>query len=805
MWAEDVFQDVRFGLRSLFKTPGFSLVAIITLVLGIGATTAIFSVVNAVLLRPLPYPDPDRLVFIREVGSKGGQMALAAPNFADLQERNQSLEAIAGAAGSFPLVTTAANSALRARVSIVSHQFLAVMGVRPLIGRGFRPEDDKYGNPVGVLVSYGYWQRVFGGRNDIDHLSVNVDGAVCNVIGVMPREFNYPIETEIWMSPNSEPQSPSRTAHNWPVIARIRKGLTHSQAQADVSAIAHQLRQDLGDQTDAVDFVLLPLQSFLTRNVSQGLWLLTGAVGMLLLVACANFSNLLLAQFANRQREFNVRAALGAARLRLARQLIVENLMLTVPSALLGALLASVGVRLLLLLDNGKLPKVNPVSVNGRVLLFAISVAVVIAIALGFLPLLRFKDKDLQPGMKDGSRGKSRGVSSRRVRGALLVAQISLTLVLLTGAGLLAHSFLKLTRVDPGFSTSGAIAMTLSLPSTITPAEDERIRQFYVGLLNRIQNLPGVLAVGGINVLPLADRGANGTFLIDNDPNNRGNAEYRIASAGYFAAMNIPLLRGRIFGSEDTVSSPHAALISQSLATRYWPNESPIGKRIQFGNMDTDKRLLNVVGVVGDVRDAQLDKNPLATVYAFSLQRPQWWQVSRLSIVVRSSTDPETLVPALRNAVDSLRSDVPITFRTLERVLSSSLDQRRFSLAMFGVFGLVALLIAAIGIYGVVAYSVAQRTHEIGIRMALGAQAGSVLGLVIRSGMVLTITGLAIGIVAALALTRLLTSMLYGITPTDPLTFGTVAVTLAMVALLACWIPARNATRVDPLVALRQE
>jgi len=317
--------------------------------------------------------------------------------------------------------------------------------------------------------------------------------------------------------------------------------------------------------------------------------------------------------------------------------------------------------------------------------------------------------------------------------------------------------------------------------------------------------LPGVVAVGGINVLPLADRGSNGTFLIDNDPNARGYAEYRVASAGYFPAMNIPLLRGRVFGSEDTVNSPHAALISQSLATRYWPNETPIGKRIQFGNMDTDKRLLNVVGVVGDVRDAQLDTNPLPTVYAFSLQRPQWWQVSRLSIVVRSSTDLETLVPSLRNAVESLRSDVPLTFRTLERVLSSSLDQRRFSLAMFGVFGLVALLISAIGIYGLVAYSVAQRTREIGIRMALGAQAGSVLGLVIRSGMALTVTGLAIGIVAALALTRLLSSMLFGITPTDPMTFATVAVALTIVSVIACWIPARKATRVDPLIALRQE
>ena len=805
MWAADIIHDVRYGVRSLVKTPGFSLVAVLTLILGIGATTAIFSVVNAVILRPLPYPDASRLVFVREIGVKGGQMSLAAPNFVDLQERTQSFEAMAVAAGSFPLVATAANSASRARVSIVTHKFLDVMGIPPLLGRSFRPEEDKFGAPVAALVSHGYWQRVFGGRQDLEHLKINVDGVACNVIGVMPRDFNYPADTEIWMSSNSEPQNTSRTAHNLPVIGRIKSGVTHTQAQADVSAIGHQLRTAFGDQIDAVDFILLPLQSYLTRNVREGLWLLSGAVGMLLLVACANFSNLLLTQFASRQREFNVRAALGAPRFRLARQLIVENLLLTLPAAFLGTVLAAFGVRLLLLLDNGKLPKLNPVSVDGRVLVFAISVAVLIAIALGFLPLLRFRNEDLQAGIKDGGRGHSPGVVSHRLRAALIGAQIGLTLVLLTAAGLLVRSFLNLTRVDPGFRTSGAVAMTLSLPSTVTPQEDERTRQFYVELLSSIQRLPGVSAAGGINVLPLADRGANGTFLIDNDPNNRGYAEYRVASAGYFAAMNIPLLRGRVFGNEDTVNSPHAALISQELASRYWPQEDPIGKRIQFGNMDTDKRLLNVVGVVGDVRDAQLDRNPLPTVYGFSLQRPQWWQVSRLSIVVRSTTDPETLVPALRKVVESLRSDVPYSFRTLERVFASSLDQRRFSVAMFGVFGLVALLIAAIGIYGMVSYSVAQRTHEIGIRMALGAQAGSVLRLVVRGGMIPTFLGIVTGIIASIGLTRLLASMLYGISPTDTLTFVIISGLLTLIALLACWIPARKATKVDPLVALRQE
>ena len=804
-WLEDSWHDLRHGARALGKTPGFSLIAILTLVLGIGSTTAIFSVVDAVLLRPLPYPDPGQIVSLREVGGKGGQMAVAEPNFVDIRSQNRSFSAISVAAGSFPLVVTGPTAAMRARVSIVSHEFLDVMGVQPQLGRGFLPEEDKYGSPVAALVSNGYWQGTLGARSDLAQLHITVDGVTCNVIGVMPADFSYPAETDVWMSPNSEPANTSRTAHNLQVIARIKSDVTLAQAQADVSSIGKQLRQALGEQTDAVDFALVPLQSYLTRNVREGLWLLTGAVGMLLLVACANFSNLLLAQFTARQREFVLRAALGAARLRMSRQLIVENLLLTVPSAILGAILASIGVKLLLLLDNGKLPRVNTVSIDGRVLLFACSLAVIIAIVLGLLPLVQLKGLDLQGGLKEGGRGHSSGAATHRVRGALVVAQISLTLVLLTGAGLLAHSFLKLMRVDPGFNTESAVAMTLSLPSTISPAEDDRIRQFYVQLLERAQRLPGVIAAGGINVLPLADRGSNGRFLIDNDPNNRGYAEYRVASAGYFEAMKIPLLSGRIFGSEDTVNSPHSAVISQSLAERYWPHESAVGKRIQFGNMDTDKRLLNVVGVVGDVRDVTLDTSPLPTVYAFSLQRPQWWQVSRLSIVVRSNATPETLIPGLRAAVNALRSDVPLTFRTMDRVLSRSLDQRRFSLSMFGVFGFVALLIAAIGIYGVVAYGVTQRTQEIGIRMALGAQAGSVLRLVIRGGMILAGLGVAIGVIAALALTRLLSSLLFAVSPTDPVTFVVISLALIVVALIACWIPARRASRVDPLVALRQE
>ena len=798
-------KDIRFGSRTLLKRPGFTAIAIITLALGIGATTTIFSVVDALLLRGLPFPEADRLVLLREVGAKGNQMSVAGPNFEDVEQSSQSFSALAISAGSFGLVVTGGSEPARARVSIASRRLFEVMGVQPFAGRAFLAEEEKFGGPVAALVSYGYWQRMLGGRADFRTVKLNVDGASCNIVGVMPPGFAYPAETEVWITRNTEPLNTSRTAHNWPVVGRLRPGVTIAQAQAELSVIGKQLRQTYGEKMDAVDFALIPLQTFLTRNVRQGLWLLLGAGSLLLLMACANYANLLLAQFTTRQREFTVRVALGASRWRLARQLIIENALVTLPAAALGALLASFGVSLLLLLGKGMLPSVNAIGVDGRVLGFSCGLALLIAVALGLLPAFRLGQRDLQAGLKESGRGQSADRAKQRLRGALVAAQIGLTLVLFAGAGLLGRSFLKLMQIDPGFKTDSAVTMTLSLPSTITPEEDERIRQFYVQLLERVGQLPGVTAVGGTNVLPLGGGGPNGTFLINDDPAQRGYAAYRVASAGYFAAMNIPLLRGRVFDRTDTVNSPHVAVISQSLAQKYWPKEDPIGKRIQFGNMDTDKHLLHVVGVLGDVRDVTLEREAQPTVYAFSLQRPQWWQVSQLAIVVRTQTNPQALIPALRASVQSLRTDVPTSFKTLDKVVTSSLDNRRFSLVVFGVFAATALVLAVAGIYGVMSYVVTQRTHEIGIRMALGAGAADVLRLIVKNGMGPVLAGVVIGLAGALALTRLMTSLLFGVTPTDALTLATVSFGLLVVALLACYVPARRATKVDPLVALRYE
>lgn len=798
-----VVKDIRFALRNLLKRPSFTLIVILVLGLGIGSTTAIFSIVDALLLRSLPYPNAERLVWMREVGAKGNQMAVAEANYQDVLTRSRSFEELAIAAGSFPLVVTGGSEPTRARVSYASASFFNGMGVPPIVGRSFLREEEQFGGPVAVVVSYGYWQKFLGGRTDFTSIRLNVDGVNSNVVGVMPPSFDYPSGTEIWTTRNTEPLNTSRTAHNCRVIGLLRQGTSIDQARADVSLIAKQLRDAYGEKTDAVDFALIPLQTYLTRNVRQGLWLLLGAVGLLLLVACANFSNLLLAQLVSRQREFTLRIALGASRARLTRQVLVENLALTLPGAFLGVWLASFAVRLLLVLDKGALPRINTIAVDVRVLAFACGLGILIAIVLSFMPGFRSRH-DLTLGLKSGARGQTVGGKGARLQGALVVGQIGLTLVLLTGAGLLVRSLFNVMRIQPGFETSSALVMTLSMPTTVTPEEDERMRQFYSHLLERIGQLPGVIAVGGINVLPLQNSGANGTFLINDDQSQRGYAEYRVASAGYFSAMRIPLLRGRFFDGSDKANGQHVAVISQSLAQRYWPNQDPLGQRIQFGNMDTDKRLMQVVGVVGDVRKA-LELEPQPTVYGYSLQRPQWWQVARLAIVVRTQSDPQPLIPLLRSSVQGLRSDVPLSFATLDDVFSSSFDARRFSLTLFGVFGGVALLITVIGLYGMLAYSVTERTREMGIRMALGAQRGNVMCLVIKQGLQLAAGGIVIGLIGAWGLTRLMASLLFGVTPTDSITLSAVVGTLIVVALIACYVPARRATKVDPLVALREE
>ena len=792
-----MMNDLRFALRQLRKSPGFTAAAVFTLALGIGASTAIFSIVDTVLLRPLPYPEAEKIVSLREVDAKGRQITFAEANFLDVRARNHTLAA--AAEYNMQLTTVLGGSEpVRTRVAYVSGEFFKTLGVQPAIGRSFLPEEAKVGGHPVAVVSHGYWQRLLSNRNDLAATPLRFGDTGYTVVGVMPQSFNFPKDAEIWLPIELFPSSESRTSHGKRVIARLRDGVTLGQARADLSTIGKQLKQENGMSIDLIDVAALPLKEAMVGEVSQSLLVILAAVGFLLLVACTNVANLLLAQATARQREFAVRTALGATRGRLARQFIAESLLLALLAGALGLLLSFWGVEALVGLNQGYLPRADEISVDTRVLALTFALSLLVAVALGLVPLLRFGRSDLQEGLKEAARG-SANATSHRLRAMLVTTQVALTMVLLVGAGLLIKSFIKVLEIDPGFRTESAVAMEISL----SDEPPQRRVGFYQQVLERLAALPGITAVGGVNSLPMVGGGADGQFLIDNNPALKGYGEFRVASPGYFNAMGMRLMRGRLFDQRDGPETPQVALISGSLARRHWPNEDPLGKGIQYGNMDGDTHLLRVVGVISDVREFGLEANARPTVYVHYLQRPR--QARGFTIVARTSGDVKTLIPTMRSAVQAVNRDVPTNFRTLGQIFSSSLDNRRFSLVIFGSFAAVALLLAALGIYGVTSYAVTQRTQEIGIRIALGAQLANVLRLVIAQGMKSVLLGIAVGLGGGFALTRLIAHLLFGVSATDPLTFMVVAAFLLLVALLACYLPARRATKVDPMEALRCE
>ena len=824
---DTLIKDIRIGIRSLLKRPGFTLIAILTLALGIGASTAIFSVVDGVLLRALPYPHAEQIVQLREVSPRGARMAFAEPNFLDLRTRSHSFSGLAQYSGSLTTVT-GGSEPVRALTYAVSAEFFNVVGVTPMVGRSFSPDESRAGSSVAV-VSYGFWQRLLGANPNLSGTALRLMDKSVTVVGVMPPGLGFPLSAEVWVPREMFPAEVSRSAHNWSVVARMRPNISEEQARAEVSAIGKQLKEEYGKDMDGVDFALVSQQEYMVGNVRSSLTMILVAVGFLLVVACANVANLMLAQATTRQRDFAVRTALGATRLRLARQFITENLLLVLSAGGLGIVMSFWGVKLLLGLYQQSLPRMSEIGLDARTIAFTFALCLVIATILGFVPLLRFSVKDLERTLRETGTG-ARGFAGRHLRSSLVVAQMALTLILMIGAGLLAKSFYRLLQIDPGFSTESAVAMDLSLPSPRTDekrykqfmksykslleqgiapdanvelsAEEEQQKRFQDQLLERLSSSPGMIASGVISYLPLAGDGPNGTFLINNNPTEKGSADYRLASTGYFAALRIPLLRGRLFDTSDTPTSPNAAVVSQSLVAKYWPDKDPIGQTIQFGNMDGDLRLLHIVGVVGDVRSDGIDQASNPTVYGNALQR---LPASSYTVVARGQTDVSSLVPAMREVVRELDPQLPLKFRTLDQIFSSSLDRQRFSLVIFSVFGIAALLLAAMGIYGVTSYAVAQRTQEIGIRMALGAQMRDVLKLVLKSAMSLVLIGAALGLAGAYAATRVMSSLLFGVTPTDLFTFIAVPLLLIVVALVASLVPARRATKVDPLVALRYE
>ena len=816
---ETILQDLRYGLRLLRKSPGFTAVVVVTLALGIGATTAIFSVVYEVLLRPLPYEKPDQIVRLWEVNANGHEMNFADPNFTDFRSQNHSLQGLAEY-GAWTQSVSGGSEPTRTMVATVSRDFFPLMRVAPVRGRGFAAEDTSFGAAPTALVSFDYWREYFRGTSDLSAIKLIVENKVVSVVGVLPPGFRFPDDSAIWVPRELREQLPSRTAHNWHVIGRLRDGVAPPQAHAELAALARQIKQQYGQDADITEVSVVPLQTATSADVRPALIVLLGAVLFLLLIACANVANLLLAQAATRQRELAIRTAIGAARSRLVRQFLVEALLLSLAGGLLGVTVARWGVIALVRLAPPDLQHVEEVSINLPVLLFALAISLAVAVGLGLFSALRATLGDVQHTLAEHGRAQTGAPRGQRLGRAIIAGQLAITLVLLTGAGLLGRSLIRVLSIDPGFRTEHIVTVDFALSFAQKDVDKTRRIQFLSQLIERMRTIPGVQEVGGTGRLPLTEALSDGTYVLmspgEQPPRkieelqqwydhaaNTGYANYSPVSEGYFRALGIPLLLGRWFNDGDTMDAPHVALISKSLAREKWPHQDPLGRSIEFGNIDGDLRPLTVIGVVGDVRDDKLETPPSPTIYVNYRQRPQaTWH---FTTVVRADTDPAAVISAAREIIRSIDPNVPPSFSTLTQVFASSLKSRQFILILVTVFAGTALLLAMAGIYGVMAYAVTRRTGEFGIRIALGASGGSILRLVLRQGILTALVGVAIGLAGALALTRTLSSLLFGLTATDPATFAAVVLLLVSVVLLACFIPARRAAKVDPMVALRYE
>ena len=824
---EKIVHDVRYALRQLHKRLGFTVVAVITLGLGIGASTAIFSVVYGVLLRPLPYHEPSRIMAVFEVTPKGDWNRLADPNFDDFRDQNHSFEAIAKYSAGVASVS-GAGQPTRSTVASVSEAFLNVFRVQPTIGRAFVATDMKKGAAPVALASYEYWTRNLGGRADLSQLHLKIDNAIYSVVGVLPDAFDFPSETAIWVPADLDGENPSRTSHNYSGVGRLRDGVTPEQANGEISAIARRIHDSASDQGDYLlkDGVVVPLQESITGGIRPALMILLGAAGFLLLVACANVANLLLAQASVRARELAIRSALGAERGRLVRQFLTEAFVLSLIAGGLGIVAAFFGVRGLIALAPENLPRLGDVTINIPVLGFALMLSTAVAVGLGAFTALRATSGDVRESLSEGGRSQAGSQSSRRVGQGIVAAQMAITLVLVVGAGLLGRSLQKVLEVDPGFRVDKIVTMDVSLPwMNWTDAKAKaKDAAFYSNLIDRLRQIPGVRRVGAINQLPMDGGKPDGMFLLmspDELPKTPlsdealsrlfdglfqqkerlGTADFGVATNGYFQSLGIPLIRGRMFDERDTMDSQHVAVISESLARERWPGQDPIGRTIQFGNMDGDIRLLTIVGIVGDVHDYSLEVPPRPTVYVDLFQRPR----PAMTVTMLTDAPAEMVTSAARGILQDLNPEIPPRFRTFSQIYSASLGSRRFNLILISFFGIVALLLASAGVFGVMAYSVSRRTREIGVRVALGARPRDVLTMVLGQGMRTISIGLLIGLAGSLLLTRAMASMLFGIGAADPLTFAGVILLLVAAALLACFIPARRAAKVDPMVALRYE
>ncbi len=804
----DLAQDLHYGLRMLVKNPSFTIVAVLALALGIGANSAIFSVVNTVLLRPLPYKNPGRLVMLWEEATHLGfpKNTPSPANFIDWRAQNTVFEAMAAMVErSFNL--TGVGEPERFDGRRVSANLFDLLGVQPQLGRAFRAEEDKPGSRV-VILSNGLWQHRFGGDPRVIGQTVSLNGESYTVIGVMPGSFQFPTRRDqLWVPLAFDAkEAASRGNHFLEVIARMKPGVTLQQAQAEMSTIAARLAQQYPEENLRVGSVVTALQEQVVGDIKPALLVLLGAVGFVLLIACANVANLLLARAAARQKEIALRLALGAGRSRLTRQFLTESVLLAVTGGAVGLLLSIAGLRVLKTFIPDTISQAQAISIDAKVLVFTGLVALVTGIIFGLAPAMQVSHLDINDTLKEGGRDAAGGTRGNRIRALLVIGEIAVSFVLLMGAGLLINSFMHLRNLHPGFRANHLLTMKIPLSEVKYP-DKERRSPFYAEVLRRVQALPGVQSAAVAGNLPLTYDGDSMPIGIegrtDPPPDQRPDVILRVVGPGYFSTMGIPLVRGRDFREQDKADSARVVIVSEKTARHFWPGENPIGKRLKPGSTNRNIPWIEIIGVVKDVRQNDFVSEPKMQMY---IPYQQLNSFAPNALVVRTNVEPLSLTGAVRNAIWAVDKDQPVSnLRSMDEIVSEAVARQRFSMLLLGIFAALAMVLAAVGIYGVMSYSIAQRTREIGLRIALGAQKSDVLKMILRQGLRFVAAGLAIGLAASFVLTRVMASLLFGISATDPATFVSISLMLIAVALLASYIPAVRAMKIDPMLALRYQ
>ncbi|HEU4873317.1 MAG TPA: ABC transporter permease [Pyrinomonadaceae bacterium] len=818
-----LWQDIRYGARMLLKNLGVTIIVIIALALGIGANTAIFSVVNAVLLRPLPYDEADRLVFLNEKSPVLDEMSISYPNFTDWRNQNQSFEKM-GVYNRASYNLTGSGEVERIVTGQVSADLFSVLRVNALHGRLFTNEEDKPGGTPVVVLSYALWQRRFGGQTNIVGQPITLNGKSYTVIGIMPESYLYPSRVEMWVPVGQLSDQPSwQSRGNHPGlygVARLKPGVTFEQAEADMNNIAANLEKQYADSNTGNRVRMRWLMEIFVADVRRTLWIIFGVVGAVLLIACANIANLLLARATARRKEMAIRTAVGASRWRIARQLLTESILISMIGGGIGLFLAYWGVQLILYTSPDTIPRSSEIGLDWKVLLFTLGVSIVTGVLFGLIPAIQAGEVDVHETLKETGRGTS---GRNWLRSTLVVGEVATTLVVLIFAGLMIRSFYKLQQVNPGFSHDRLTSFSISLPAKKYATEEVRA-SFYNRLLENIRTLPGVESAAAASGLPLGNNGWQTSFVIDGQPppppDQTPLMEACLVTPDYFKAMNIPVLRGRVFNDRDDRShlagrdlskmdederseeAVTSIVIDEEFARRYWPNEDPVGKRVQLGRA-ADAPKLEVLGVVGRVKMESLNQNSdrVQGYFAFN-QIP----LAGMTVIIKGASDPNLLISSARNAVKEIDPDQPIfSPRTMSEIRAESVQSERFTLTLLSLFAGIALVLAIVGIYGVMSYSVTQRTHEIGIRMAIGARPLDVFKMILGHGMKLALIGVGLGLVGAFIVTRFMATMLFGVEPTDATTFGAITAILIAVALLACYLPGRRATKVEPTISLRYE